>query len=369
MTGYALSPTLVHELKAVPPRAVVLAPVELSYRILAAAPVYVVAAPVAHVADTKANRPYQRVRDVRHWLATGDPAIARKYGATWEVEAGTSTLSLCEGPDRDDVLPAVGRRRRAAAAQVRDAISRRSGSRRTSSPRTIRSGSTATTTSSRRRSAWVHRARYIGPVGRKPAEELHGTTGLDRVTRQASLFRRRLLVPDENVGWNLTAIPAAIRIVRQEGIDVVLTTSPPSSVHLVGRSGQARDRGEVGRRSPGLDGRPSAPGRRAADRPREGAGRAADRAPRRAPRGRDRRRCRGDRGPRCAAQPARLRRARSRTAADFDDFAGLEYRRGERFRITHAGSFFGKRDPRPFLTALARVEASIAALRRRLPRE
>src|SRR5207244_2070051 len=34
--------------------------------------------------------------------------------------------------------------------------------------------------------------------------------------------------------WNLTAIPAAIRIVRTEGMDVVLTTSPPSSVHLVG---------------------------------------------------------------------------------------------------------------------------------------
>jgi glycosyltransferase involved in cell wall biosynthesis len=38
--------------------------------------------------------------------------------------------------------------------------------------------------------------------------------------------------------------------------------------------------------------------------------------------------------------------------SDFDDFAGLEHRAVERFRITHAGSFFGKRDPRPFLTAL-----------------
>jgi len=37
---------------------------------------------------------------------------------------------------------------------------------------------------------------------------------------------------------------------------------------------------------------------------------------------------------------------------DFDDFSGLEYHRSERFRITHTGSFFGKRDPRPFLTAL-----------------
>ena len=36
---------------------------------------------------------------------------------------------------------------------------------------------------------------------------------------------------------------------------------------------------------------------------------------------------------------------------DFDDFAGLEYRPAQRFRITHTGSFFGKRDPRPFLQA------------------
>jgi glycosyltransferase involved in cell wall biosynthesis len=42
--------------------------------------------------------------------------------------------------------------------------------------------------------------------------------------------------------------------------------------------------------------------------------------------------------------------------SDFDDFAGLEYERGDRFRITHTGSFFGRRDPRPFLTALARVD-------------
>src|SRR5207248_3966628 len=69
---------------------------------------------------------------------------------------------------------------------------------------------------------------------RRPAEELHGTRGLERASHQARLFGRRLLVPDENVSWNLTAIPAAVRIVRQEGIDVVLTTSPPSSVHLVG---------------------------------------------------------------------------------------------------------------------------------------
>ena len=38
--------------------------------------------------------------------------------------------------------------------------------------------------------------------------------------------------------------------------------------------------------------------------------------------------------------------------SDFDDFVGIERQESSRFRITHAGSFFGKRDPRPFLTAL-----------------
>jgi hypothetical protein len=59
-----------------------------SYEILAAAPVYVVAAPVAHVANTKANDPAKRVAEVEHWLATGDPAIPRRYGATWAVKNG-----------------------------------------------------------------------------------------------------------------------------------------------------------------------------------------------------------------------------------------------------------------------------------------
>src|SRR5207245_8127158 len=45
--------------------------------------------------------------------------------------------------------------------------------------------------------AWVHRARYIGPRSRKLADELHGRRGLDRLSRQARSFSRRLLVPDE----------------------------------------------------------------------------------------------------------------------------------------------------------------------------
>jgi hypothetical protein len=86
---YALSPRLVHNLRTkVPKGAVVLAPVDASYRVAAVAPVYIVAAPVVHVANTKANDPYGRVRAVRHWVLTKDPAVARRYGATWAIRSG-----------------------------------------------------------------------------------------------------------------------------------------------------------------------------------------------------------------------------------------------------------------------------------------
>jgi hypothetical protein len=85
---FALTPRFLRELRAVPPRSVVIAPIETSYRIVADAPVYVVAAPTEHVANTKANDPFVRARAVRHWLATGDPSVPRRYGATWAVRNG-----------------------------------------------------------------------------------------------------------------------------------------------------------------------------------------------------------------------------------------------------------------------------------------
>ncbi len=85
----ALSPRLVHNLRTkVPKGAVVLAPVDTSYRVAAKAPVYIVAAPVSHVANTTANLPYARVRAVHHWVLTNDPRVARRYGATWAIRKG-----------------------------------------------------------------------------------------------------------------------------------------------------------------------------------------------------------------------------------------------------------------------------------------
>jgi glycosyltransferase involved in cell wall biosynthesis len=208
--------------------------------------------------------------------------------------------------------------------------------------------------------AWIHRARYVGPRGRRPADELHGTAGLERLAVQARLFGRRLLVPDENVSWNLTAIPAAIRIVRREGIDVVLTTSPPSSVHLVGA---AVKRATGARWVADLRDSLVAHQHRRAERvlvrlKEQGEHQVAGLVARYA-----------DAVVTAAeaiADEARALEPRSRVVTiangcDFDDFAGLAHTPSARFRITHAGSFFGKRDPRPFLTALAESGLDIVA--------
>jgi len=200
--------------------------------------------------------------------------------------------------------------------------------------------------------AWVHRARYVGPRGRRIADEQHGRTGMELALLRASTIGRRLLLPDENVTWNATAIPKAISIARNEGIDVVLTTSPPGSVHLVGaavkRATGAKWVADL-RDSLALH----------AHRSSEGAG---ARAKQKARAGIAHLVARQADAIVTAAEAITVEtnglspRGRVVTipnGCDFDDFAGLDYARGERFRITHAGSFFGKRDPRPFLRALA----------------
>ena len=200
--------------------------------------------------------------------------------------------------------------------------------------------------------AWVHRARYVGPEGRRPAEELHGSSGADRLRLQAGLFGRRLLVPDENVGWTLTAIPAAVRLARREGIDAVLTTSPPGSVHFVGAAVQRLTGARwVADLRDSLLAHPHRRADSAALKAKERMRRAvAQLVARRA-------------DAIVAASEAiaeetlslgpRAPVATIENGCDFDDFAGLEHHASSRFRITHAGSFFGRRDPRPFLTAFA----------------
>ncbi len=65
-----------------------IAPIETSYEVEAVAPLYVVAAPLTHVANTKANDPVARFRAVERWVRTNDPRIPTRYGATWAIRGG-----------------------------------------------------------------------------------------------------------------------------------------------------------------------------------------------------------------------------------------------------------------------------------------
>ncbi len=86
--SFRLTPGLVHALRTtVPPRDAVFSDLETSYRIGAYAPVYVSAAPPAHVADTKENVPEKRRQDVIDFLRSGSVAIPRRYHADWVVVA------------------------------------------------------------------------------------------------------------------------------------------------------------------------------------------------------------------------------------------------------------------------------------------
>ncbi len=208
--------------------------------------------------------------------------------------------------------------------------------------------------------AWVHRARYIGPSGRKPAEELHGKEGIARLSTQARLFGRRALVPDENALWNLTAIPAAIRLVRKHQIDVVITTSPPNSIHLIGA---AVKRATGARWVADLRDSPVAHVHRRSES-------AAVRAKEKVDVGVAKLVARSADAIVCVADfiADEVMELEPRgvvstipNGSDFDDFDGLEYTPGERLRITHTGSFFGKRDPRPFLQALHDSEIDATA--------
>ena len=199
----------------------------------------------------------------------------------------------------------------------------------------------------------VHRARNVGPRSRRPGEELHGLHGLARGRTHVRLAFRRALVPDAAVLWSLTAIPRARRVVRDHAIDVVLTTSPPGSVHLVGA---AVTRG--GRSAWVADLRDSIAYHSQRRHDIRGEKRLARVVAKRA------------HAVVCASDAIALEMRASGAGstvhvigngADFEEFEGLEYTPSRRFRITHTGSFFGARDPRPFLTALAQVEGDVVA--------
>ena len=160
-----------------------------------------------------------------------------------------------------------------------------------------------------------------------------------------------MLIPDKATPWLATAVPAGIRIVRREGIDVIMSTSPPSSSHLVAEAIAAATR------------RPFVADFRDSwlDNPHRSYDKAGVRAKRAivsrlavvggpplGGAGGRHRHHRPGAGGRCTRAPPHKTTV-IENGADFDDFEGIDHVPNGRFTIVHAGSFFGQRSPRPFL--------------------
>jgi glycosyltransferase involved in cell wall biosynthesis len=199
----------------------------------------------------------------------------------------------------------------------------------------------------------VHRSRFLGPRSSFRGDALRGAHGLRRAAVHARYAYERALIPDKALPWFATALPAAIEIVRRRRIDVIMTTSPPPSVHLIGAAvaGATSTPWVADLRDSWLN----HPHRRYESR-----GVRAKRVVER-------------RMARLVARRADALVAVTETIAaeirelhptgpgkahvighgiDLTDFEGLAHTPGGRFTIVHTGTFFGLRSPRPFLTGV-----------------
>ena len=209
----------------------------------------------------------------------------------------------------------------------------------------------------------VHRAPFRGPAAVLRSEAIRERRGLARAAAEARLLPVRLL-PDRASMWAPAAARAALRIVRRERIDVLLTTSPPNSMHAVGAFAGSRARVPwvADFRDPWL-----ASAFRGERGPHVRAKRAAEtRLARAAVRRAAALTCvtetiAGELARFDPAAPARTTVIGN--GADLDDFAAFEHRRNERFTLVHAGSFIGSRSLEPVLTAVKELEERRPELR------
>jgi glycosyltransferase involved in cell wall biosynthesis len=203
------------------------------------------------------------------------------------------------------------------------------------------------------RAVAVHRSRFVGPCARRLGDEVYGKHGFAKVQTHVRHIVPRVLVPDQFISWVLTAGPRAIRLVRRYGIDLVMTSSSPGSVHFIGALVKLTTGAVwVADVRESLLSNPHRRRDRAALRLKQSGERAVAALVARY----------ADAVVAATAAIAKefeslgcgLRVAVVRNGCDFDDFEGFEYSRAERFRLTHTGSFYGERDPRPVMAALAR---------------
>ncbi len=77
---------------------------------------------------------------------------------------------------------------------------------------------------------------------RKKAALKNGLTGMEayaagnKKKKTPSFIREMILIPDDQIGWYKFAVEEGRKIVEREGIDLIISTSPPETAHLIGRA-------------------------------------------------------------------------------------------------------------------------------------
>jgi len=95
----------------------------------------------------------------------------------------------------------------------------------------------------------VHKTRTFEPynlyrkLSNKKEIPYGGFSNQKKITlfeRLSRLIRGNLFLPDPRKGWNRYAVKKALELIRTEEIDVIITSGPPHSTHLIGEKIKSR---------------------------------------------------------------------------------------------------------------------------------
>lgn len=94
----------------------------------------------------------------------------------------------------------------------------------------------------------VHRTAYKDIIGniKRPFAGSRGNAGRDSGVKTAhaaarkntvsSFVREMIAMPDEQIGWYRSGFEEGKRIIEEERVDLIFSTSPPETAHLIGRA-------------------------------------------------------------------------------------------------------------------------------------
>ena len=80
----------------------------------------------------------------------------------------------------------------------------------------------------------VHRSENPSPASLRPREYVAAARGpLHRMWRRLVLLPRRIRIPDMHIGWARPSVRAGMRVVREHDIDLIISSSPPETTHVI----------------------------------------------------------------------------------------------------------------------------------------